>query len=98
MIAPTRSSIRRRPVDPAPLSEELPRRPIEPKPTISEGTPTDSSTPPTFEAQGAEDAQRQLATLPPVALGETSFDVTELARRNYRESQSIHGARLHGVL
>ena len=51
-----------------------------------------------LEAQGAEDAQRQLATLPPVALGETSFDVTELRRRNYRESQSIHGARLHGVL
>jgi hypothetical protein len=32
-----------------------------------------------LEAQGAEDAQRQLATLPPVTLGETSLDVTELA-------------------
>jgi hypothetical protein len=32
-----------------------------------------------LEAQSAEDAQRQLATLPPVALGVTSFDVSELA-------------------
>jgi hypothetical protein len=32
-----------------------------------------------LEAQSAEDAQRQLATLPPVELDVTSFDVTELA-------------------
>jgi hypothetical protein len=31
-----------------------------------------------LEAQSAEDAQRQLATLPPVELGVASFDVTEL--------------------
>jgi hypothetical protein len=54
MIAPTRSSIRRWPVDPAPVSAVLPRRPIEPKPTISEGTPTDSSTPPTAGTALAE--------------------------------------------
>jgi hypothetical protein len=32
-----------------------------------------------LEAQGAEDAQRQPATLPTVELGVTSFDVTALA-------------------
>jgi hypothetical protein len=54
MIAPTRSSIRRWPVDPAPVSAVLPRRATEPKPTISEGTPTDSSTPPTAGTALAE--------------------------------------------
>jgi len=32
-----------------------------------------------LEAQSAEDAQRQMPTLPPVELGVTSFDVTALA-------------------
>jgi hypothetical protein len=54
MIAPPRSAICRRPAEPAPVSAELPRRPIEPKPTISESTPTGSSTPPTAGKELAE--------------------------------------------
>ena len=46
----------------------------------------------------AEGARRPLATLPPVALGVTSFDVSELAPAQSPRIEEHPRARLHGVL